>query len=288
MCASSQRHWQRMRLPKISIVTPSYQQAAFLRHTLDSILEQQYPDLELIVIDGGSTDGSVDILRAYEPHLTYWESAPDRGQAHAINKGLARASGAVLTWLNSDDVLLPGALAAVGEVFATYPPIEWLTGQPANLGSDGVLRTTPLKTGRFRGLIRRGWYHGRALGFIRQEGTFWRRELWERAGGQLDEALHYALDADLWRRFAQHADLVSLDRPLAAYREHPTQKTAQIDRYYAELGVRLPHAARWIALPLRAAFTWAAWPLSPRVIWTGSSWRYHPGRRSAKHPPIAG
>lgn len=261
-----------MDLPRISIVTPSYNQAAFLRKTLDSVLDQNYPNLEYIVIDGGSTDGSVDILREYNAKLTYWVSEPDNGQSHALNKGFAHTTGEIVTWLNSDDVLLPGALHAVGEIFARYPQIQWLTGQPANLDIRDHLRIFPLKTGRFRPLILRGWYHGRGFGFIRQEGTFWRRSLWEQIGESLDEAMHYAMDDNLWRRFAQYADLVTVDMPLAAFRSQPQQKTAQLDPYYAEAGVKLPHAARVIMLPLRAIFTLISWRFAPRVVRRNGEW----------------
>lgn len=259
-------------LPTITIVTPSYNQAAYLEATLRSVLEQEYPALRHIVMDGGSTDGSVDIIRRYADRLTYWVSERDAGQSDAIRKGFDIASPSpindtdeIMTWLNSDDVLLPGALQTIGEIFARYPQIHWLTGLPANVDVEGRLRLSRLKVGRFRGLIRRGWYHGRGLGFIRQEGTFWRRSLWERVGG-LNPALHYAMDFDLWRRFAAHADLVTVDRHLAAFRTQPEQKTAAIEHYYQEAGISLPPAVRLIALPLRAIYTWASWPLTARVV----------------------
>lgn len=274
-----------MELPRISVVTPSYHQAAFLRKTLDSVLDQNYPHLEYIVIDGGSTDGSADILREYSPHLAYWVSEPDRGQSHALNKGFAHSTGEIMTWLNSDDVLLPGALHAVGEIFARYPQIQWLTGQPANLDVQDHLRVFPLKTGRFRALIRRGWYHGRGLGFIRQEGTFWRRSLWEKVGASIDETKHYAMDDDLWRRFAQHAHLITVDMPLAAFRAQPGQKTAQLDSYYAEAGVKLPHAARTVMLPLRGIFTLLSWRFAPRVVKRRGAWQFTD--RSASHETSA-
>jgi len=261
-------------LPRITIVTPSYNQAAFLRRTLASIHDQAYPNLEHIVIDGGSTDGSTDIIGEYAPRLAYWVSERDRGQSDAINKGFARATGAVLTWLNSDDVLLPGALRAVGQIFAQYPAIDWLTGRPANIDAADALRVFPQRVGRLRGWIRRGWYHGRAWGFIRQEGTFWRCSLWQRVGAAVDEARHYTMDYDLWRRLAAHADLVTVDQPLAAYRSHGVQKTADLAPYYAEAGITLPPATRWIMLPARAGLSPLLWYAAPRVIATATGWQY--------------
>ena len=262
-------------LPRISVVVPSYNQAAYLPATLDSLLNQGYPDLEILLMDGGSTDGSVGVMDAYASRLAVAVSERDRGQAHAINKGMARATGEVLTWLNSDDLLLPGALQAVGAIYAAFPAVRWLTGRPVNLGSDGRLRSFPLRTGRFQSLIRRGLYHGRAFGFIRQEGTFWRRSLWEQAGGVLDEARHYTMDYALWRQFAQFAPLVTVDEALAAFRQHPAQKTANLDSYYAEAGIGWPQAARLLMLPARVAFSPVAWALTPHVTRAGSGWALH-------------
>src|SRR5262245_4883167 len=123
--------------PRISIVTPSYNQCEFIEETLRSVLLQGYPDLEYIVIDGGSTDGAVDIIRKYAPWLTHWVSEPDRGQAHAINKGFDFASGLVLNWLNSDDVFAPEALGHVGELFATEWCCDTLAGFSEIRSEDG-------------------------------------------------------------------------------------------------------------------------------------------------------
>ncbi len=218
-------------LPKISVVTPSFNQAAFLEQTLRSVIDQRYPNLEYIVIDGGSTDGSVDIIRRHEQHLAYWVSEPDHGQYDAINKGFARATGDIMAWLNSDDKYLEWTLATVAEVMTELPKIEWLTsrfhlfwdvhGRAMRCESHpGFSRELVLRGGTLPGC---GWP---AWAFIQQESTFWRRSLWERAGGNLNPEYSFAGDFDLWIRFAEQAELYSLSVPLAGFRQHPSQKTA--------------------------------------------------------------
>ncbi len=242
-----------------------------------SVLSQDYPQLEYIVIDGGSNDGSIENLQRYADKLAYWHSTPDAGQAAAINEGFAHSSGEIMTWLNSDDVLQPETLWIVGTLFATYPQIAWVTGFGMNIDANDQMTKPVLRTGVFRNLIVRGWYHGRLLGFIRQEGTFWRRELWQTAGG-VDERLHYGMDYDLWRRFARHADLVTVQQPLAAFREHSAQKTAALAAYYAEIGVRLPHAVRVVTLPMRALLNPLTARFAPHVRHDhAQGWTLHPG-----------
>ena len=123
-------------LVKISIVTPSYNQSPYLEKTIQSVLNQNYPNLEYIIMDGGSTDGSVDIIKKYSKFITYWESNPDKGQADAIYRGFERASGDIIAWINSDDFYLDGALKAVGNYFSKYPSIEWLAGNGIIVDED--------------------------------------------------------------------------------------------------------------------------------------------------------
>lgn len=224
---------------KISIVTPSYNQARFLQEAILSVLNQDYGNKEYIVIDGGSTDGSVEIIRKYEHQLAYWRSEPDHGQYEAINKGFSKSTGEIMTWLNSDDKYTPWTFSVVSDIFNKYPEVEWLTthfflfwnekGQAVACAYVGGFNRQSF----FRGanLPMRRWY---ARTFIMQETTFWRRSLWERAGGYVDSSLGFAGDFELWARFFQHADLYAVATPLGGFRGHGDQKTAKHMQDYIE------------------------------------------------------
>ncbi|HHJ12903.1 MAG TPA: glycosyltransferase, partial [Gammaproteobacteria bacterium] len=224
--------------PLISVVVPSFNQAPFLEQTLCSVLEQGYPNLELIVLDGGSTDGSVDIIRKYESHIRFWRSHPDDGQYAAVNEGLQRCRGDIMTWINSDDILLPGSLYAAASVFLRRPEVEWITGRPSTMDELGRMRWVcdppPLYSRHYYLSLRFDYPK-----FIQQEGTFWRRSLWEKAGGRLATRLHLAGDLELWMRFFRHARLYTVDHMLGRFRQHSTQKTASQMAQYREEAVRL-------------------------------------------------
>jgi len=159
-------------LPKISIVTPSYNQGEFLEKTICSILDQNYPNLEYVIIDGGSTDGSKKIIKKYEKYLAHWESVADRGQSHAINKGFARTNGQVMAWLNSDDILRPGALQLVGSIFAQLKEVSWLTSLPSTINDQGYQLYLAQPPFYIQSFIKRGWYTRKFMGFVMQEGIF--------------------------------------------------------------------------------------------------------------------
>jgi glycosyltransferase involved in cell wall biosynthesis len=237
-------------LPVISIVTPSYNQGAFLEAAIRSVLDQPYPKCEYIVMDGGSTDNSVEIIRQYADRLAYWTSGLDGGQYAAINQGFARATGDVFAWINADDKFVPGAFQVAGEIFATHPEIEWLTTlYPLLLDERGTAVVCSQYVGYsrqefFRGvnLPGRSWI---AQDWIQQESTFWRRSLWERAGG-LNPDYPLAGDFELWARFFKLADLYGVATVLGSFRMHRDQKTASLLAKYSEEAERgfLQHGGR--------------------------------------------
>ena len=217
-------------MPPISIVTPSFNQGKFLRAAMRSVLEQQEISLEYIVMDGGSTDGSPEVIHDYESRLHYWRSAPDAGHYAAINEGFSHSTGEVMAWLNSDDQYLPGALSIVAEIFASFPKIEWLTTLfPMRWDERGRVVRCSARRGYSRAAFLAGenmpigdWH---SEGCIQQETTFWRRSLWERAGGSLDTQWKLAADFELWARFFKYAELYAVDTPLGGFRGHGNQKT---------------------------------------------------------------
>jgi glycosyltransferase involved in cell wall biosynthesis len=215
--------------PVIALVTPSYNQAAFLTRTIESVLQQNYPRLEYVVQDGGSADGTGAVLERYRRVLTHCESRRDRGQAHAINLGFSHTTGEIMGYLNSDDLLLPGALACVANFFAAHPDVDVVYGHRVIIdGNDWEVGRWILPPHDGEALL---W-----LDYVPQETLFWRRRLWERVGGRLDERLQFALDWDLLIRFHQAgARFVRLPRFLAAFRVHAGQKT---NACLAEAGAR--------------------------------------------------
>ena len=204
--------------PRISVVTPSYQQADFLETTVLSVLGQSYPNLEYIVMDGGSTDGSVAIIERYADRIAHWESARDAGQADAINRGFARATGDILCWVNSDDYLLPGALRTVARLLAGAPEEPALVYGGClqfheKSSAAKVVRPRPHDPARLR-----------IYDYLVQPSTFWTRALWQRTG-PLDATLTYAFDWDWFVRASAHGPFEQRDEVFSAYRHHEAHKT---------------------------------------------------------------
>ena len=214
-------------LPKITLVTAVYNGEKYLEATIRSVLGQGYPNLEYFIVDGGSTDGTVEVIRKYESRITGWISEPDNGMYDAINKGFARSSGEIMGWLNSSDLLHTGGLFVVGSVFATFRELEWITGRPTGFSAEGLA----IKVGEIPRWSRYRFLAG-ANKHIQQESTFWRRSLWERAGGRSSTEYRAEGDFELWVRFFRHAKLYPVDALVAGYRRHEDALSwGNIERY---------------------------------------------------------
>lgn len=204
--------------PRASIVTPSYNQAEYLEETINSVLSQEYPNLEYIIIDGGSTDGSVDIIKKYERFLRYWVSEPDEGQSHAINKGWQRATGDIIAYLNSDDLYLPGTIAASVEQLRKHPETDLIYGNATHIDTAGKLlhraRPGPFSLDRLLHSC-----------FIPQPAVFMRRSLYERVG-PLSQSINFTMDYEYWLRACLLTIPLWLNRFTAAMRYHPLSKSS--------------------------------------------------------------
>ncbi|MGA2583543.1 MAG: glycosyltransferase family 2 protein [Tepidisphaeraceae bacterium] len=206
-------------LPTVSIVTPSFNHAPFIEQTILSVLEQEYPKLEYLVIDGGSSDGTLDILKKYDGRLKYI-SEPDHGQADAINKGFMRSGGEILAWLNSDDTYASGAIRAVAEIFAAQPDIGVVYGDADFIDAHGNFIAPCAHIENFN--RHRLLYYS---DYLVQPAVFFRRAIFESAGG-LDVSLNWAMDYDLWLKFAARTEFFYLRKTLAHYRWLGGSKTA--------------------------------------------------------------
>ena len=216
-------------LPLVSIVTPSFNQARYLEATIGSVLEQDYPRIEYIVIDGGSTDGSKEIIQRYADQVAYWVSEPDRGQTDAINKGFARAKGDILAWLNSDDVYRPGAVSEAVGYLHDHPEAGMVYGDADYIDESGqVIGRFPAAQTDYKKL-RKGYVH------IPQQTSFFRSRLWHMVG-PLDPTFYFAMDYDLWVRIAAVSSIRYHPRTWAAFRLHgDTKSLAEADRCWPEM-----------------------------------------------------
>ena len=210
-----------MNEPRISVVTPSFNQARFLERTLRSVFDQGYPNLQYIVVDGGSTDGSVDLIRKYEHRLHYWVSEPDAGQTDALVKGFERADGDIFCWLNSDDLFEPHTLGEVAEFFQSHLDARAVYGDAIWIDVDD----NPMHAKREHPFNRFIWLND--YNYIPQPSTFWRRDLYEQVGG-LDRRFNLAMDADLWIRFADVTRLHHVPRIWSRMRFYPEQKNQRL------------------------------------------------------------
>jgi glycosyltransferase involved in cell wall biosynthesis len=261
--------------PKITIVTPSYKQGHYIEETIRSVLLQDYPNLEYIVIDGGSPDNTVEILSRYASFLTYWVSEPDKGQAHAINKGFSRATGEIMGWLNSDDVLLPGALHHIAQAFLQNPEHGFVTGLRKRINersevTDNFIQDRPTN------------FYIRHYCCVAQETTYWRRTAWNELG-PLNETFQFAMDYEYWLRAVQQGyELKLIPQYLGAYRDYVNNKTNSWLGVYHKDMQRLYHQYKMgeseAEIHARLGKTWARrygfylamgkrdWTNSPRLV----------------------
>lgn len=222
-----------IQLPLVSIVTPSFNQAEFLEESILSVVRQDYPHIQYIVIDGGSSDGSVEIIRKYEKYINYWISEPDNGQAHAINKGFMHANGSIFAWLNSDDLLTPSAVTIAAHFLSTNPLIGVVYADRLHIDKRGNIIGIRKCPGHDQRMFKRNFT-------LPQETVFFRKEIFDDVGG-LDEHLQFSMDFDLWCKMTKVADMYHIPAFLGYYREHENAKSVNfhgissgIEREYAE------------------------------------------------------
>ena len=209
-------------LPLVSIVTPSFNQVRYLEATIKSVLSQGYPHLEYLIVDGGSNDGTVNIIKTYQSKLAWWVSEKDKGQTDAINKGFARARGQVLAWLNSDDTYEPGAVSAAVRYLQEHPNVGMVYGDCNFINEDGrVIGKFGSAQTSYR-LLRQGYAH------IPQQTMFFRADLWEQVG-PLDPSFYFAMDYDLWTRIAARSEIKYVPQTWANFRLHTSGKTIIAD-----------------------------------------------------------
>ena len=227
----------------VSIVTPSYNQASFLEATIRSVLEQDYPNIEYIIVDGGSTDGSMEIIRRYSDRLSWWVSEKDHGQTDAINKGFAHAKGEILAWINSDDTYESGAVSAAVEFLRGRPEVGLVYANTNFIDEKGrVIGRFPAAQTDYRRL-KRGYVH------IPQQSAFFRADLWHKVG-PLDPSFYFAMDYDLWVRLARLAPVKYVPYFWANFRLHSSGKTvAADDRCWPEmLKVHYRDGGSWLSI----------------------------------------
>lgn len=211
-----------IKLPSITVITPSFNQGRFIKETIDSVLGQNYPFLEYWIIDGGSTDETVQILKSYGKKIK-WVSQKDRGQTDAINKGMRKAQGELVCYINSDDVLAPGALVTVGEIFSKHPTTLWVTGDYTIINADGK---------EIQSFVRKYKQYFRntamphilyVLNCINQPSTFWKKSVYKKIG-LFDESLQYCMDYDFWLRLIKLQTPIMISRSLSKFRIHDSSK----------------------------------------------------------------
>lgn len=219
-----------MVFPKISVVTPSYNQAAYLEETILSVISQNYPNLEYIIIDGGSTDASIEIIKKYEKHISYWISEKDNGLYDALQKGFEKSSGEIMGWINSDDLLHRKSLFVLANIFENNHHVNWVQGHPTVYDETGmIVDNSEAVYSRFHFYLKRY-----TVTFIQQESTYWRRTLWNKGGGYISRDYKLAGDFELWMRFYNYDLLYPTRALIGGYRVRTTQLSRSYQQQYLE------------------------------------------------------
>lgn len=208
--------------PLVSIITPSFNQARYIESTIQSVLTQDYPNIEYIIVDGGSQDGTVDVIKKYEGRIAWWVSEQDKGQTDAINKGFTSAKGQILAWLNSDDTYEPDAISAAVKYLQEHPEVGMVYSDCNFINEDGRVIGKFGSAQTDQRLLRQGYVH------IPQQTMFFRAELWKQVG-PLDPSFYFAMDYDLWTRLAALTQLKYVPQTWANFRLHTTGKTIMAD-----------------------------------------------------------
>lgn len=275
--------------PKITLVTAVYNGEEYLEATIRSVVNQGYPNLEYIVVDDGSTDGTVEIIRKYEREVACWFSQTNQGLYAALNAGFARSTGEIMGWLNSSDLLQVNGLFTVGSIFRSLRDVEWITGRPTKISATGMTIDV---------LAVPRWSRGRFLAgankYIQQESTFWRRSLWLRAGGRLSTEYRAEGDFELWVRFFQHAQLHSVNALIGGYRLHAGALSASnMERYNRncdDIAAREVRSLDGSKKAVLKALRWMSRAVKPipklRGLWQRVAMRGLYGMRGRDWPPV--
>ena len=221
-----------MRYPKISIITPTYNQVDYIEQTILSVLNQNYPNLEYLILDGGSNDGTLEIIKKYESKLSYWSTGKDEGMYDAIYKGLEKSTGDILAWINSDDIYLPNAFYTIAEIFSNFPDVSWLEGANSHIDERGRL----VSTYGAHYLTKYDYFSGN-IKSIQQESTFFRRNLWIDSGKKLNIKSQLAGDFGLWVSFFKTQNLYFTTAPIGCFRFRSSNQKSLTHKkeYYQEI-----------------------------------------------------
>lgn len=237
-----------MQFIKISIVLPVYNSVNFIEETLISIFNQEYPNLELIVLDSCSTDGTTEVLKKYSSKIDQLIIEKDNGQYYAVKKGLEIASGEVIAWINADDKYFPWTFSFVNKIFSSYNDVNWISGIPSYMNDQGEIygmnNTIPTRPTNF---IKNGWFRNKLFGYLQQEGMFWRKTVYDEIDG-IDINYKLAADFDLWTRMANNAELISVGISLAIFRVHQNSRSKVFIQEYEN------EVSRIVSLKQKAPF----------------------------------